>query len=107
LLWHERAKIVGANLSSYNQGLLCWPLSKKEERNFFKEQNWGRYSELLRLDNLRIILGLKNPESDENDLGRKGKIPGRVPGLDSTYIVEISDCGLKQGHQPILAKVLQ
>jgi len=91
-------KDCGANLSSYNQGLLCWPCQKKK-KELLQEQigDTPNYT----VDNLRIILGLKNPESVKR-LGRKGKIPGRVPGIRQyLYRRDKVDLWIKEGHQQL------
>jgi hypothetical protein len=91
-------KDCGANLSSYNQGLLCWPCQKKK-KELLQEQigDTPNYT----VDNLRIILGLKNPESVKR-LGRKGKIPGRIPGVrQHLYRRDKVDLWIKEGQQQL------
>lgn len=73
----RKCKVCGACLSRYNPGLLCWPCQEKK-KELLEEQigDTPHYT----VDNLRFVLGFRNPESVKR-LGRKGKIPGRIPGI--------------------------
>lgn len=73
----QKCKDCGAILSSYNLGLLCWPCQeKKKEQLQEKIGDTPHYT----VENLCFLLGYANPESVKR-LGRKGKIPGRIPGI--------------------------
>jgi len=73
----RKCKSCGAKLSLYNRALLCWPCQEKK-----KEQLEETIGDTLHytVENLCFLLGLQNPESVKRR-GRKGLIPGRVPGI--------------------------
>jgi hypothetical protein len=89
-------KSCGANLSSYNPGLLCLPCLKKNKETLEKQiADTPHYT----VDDLCLLLGYTNPESVKR-LGRKGKIPGRIREIKQhLYLREEVDQWLS-GQQP-------
>jgi len=73
----QKCKNCGAVLSSYNPGPLCWPCQEKRKEQL--EEKIGDTPHYT-VENLCFLLGLRNPESVKRR-GRKGLIPGRVPGI--------------------------
>ena len=73
----RKCKVCGRCLASYNPGQLCWACQEKK-KELLEEQigDTPHYT----VDNLCVVLGFGNPESVRR-LGRKGKIPGRIPGI--------------------------
>lgn len=73
----RKCKSCGATLSLHNPGLLCWPCQEKN-----KEQLQAKIGDTphYTVENLCFLLGLAHPESVKR-LGRKRKIPGRLPGI--------------------------
>jgi len=98
----RKCKDCGATLSSHNPGLLCWPCQEKK-----KEQLQGIIGDTphYTVENLCLLLGLGNPESVKR-LGRKGKIPGRLPGVrQQLYLREEVDRWIYGESKEALKKV--
>lgn len=92
----RKCKGCGALLSSHNPRLLCWPCQDKKKTQL-QEQigDTPHYT----VDNLCFLLGLANPESVKR-LGRKGTIPGRLPGIrQHLYLREEVDPWIHGAHQ--------
>jgi hypothetical protein len=73
----RRCQVCGAPLGLHNPGKLCFACQEKR-----REELRGKPSDTphYTLDDMCFLLGLENPESVKR-LGRKRKIPGRVPGV--------------------------
>ena len=67
----------GAVLNQLNPGKVCFPCQEKKQEELKEKMgdspNYG-------IDDLLFLLDLENPESVKR-LGRKGIIPGRIPGI--------------------------
>ena len=92
----RKCKDCDTILSLYNQGQLCWPC-QEEKKEQLQEQigDTPHYT----VENLCLLLGYANPESVKR-LGRKGKIPGKIPEIRKhLYLREDVDqwlCGEQQ-----------
>lgn len=73
----RKCQVCGAQLSSYNPGVLCFPCQEERKKELQAKLSDTPY---YTLEDLCFLLGLRNPESVKR-LARKGKIPGRVPTI--------------------------
>ncbi len=92
----RKCKDCDTLLSSYNPGLLCWPCQEKKKEQL-QEQigDTPHYT----IDNLCFLLGFAHPESVKR-LGRKGTIPGRIPGIrQHLYLREEVDQWIHRDQQ--------
>jgi len=93
----RKCQVCGAQLSSYNPGVLCFPCQEKR-----KKELQGKLSDTpyYTLEDLCFLLGLRNPESVKR-LARKGKIPGRVPTIRRhLYLKEQVDKWIQNSGRP-------
>lgn len=84
----------GANLREDNPGTLCTPCQTKK-----LAQLADRGPSYYTAADLTYLLGLENEESVKR-LGRKGIIPGRMPGIKKhLYLKEAVDAWIKAGNR--------
>ncbi len=67
----------GAVINQYHPGNLCYPCQEKKQEELKEKMGDSPH---YGIDDLCFLLDLENPESVKR-LGRKGIIPGRIPGI--------------------------
>jgi hypothetical protein len=93
----RKCQVCGAQLNSYNPGVLCSPCQEKnKEKLQEKLSNTPHYT----LDDMCFLLGYQNRESMRR-LARKGRIPGRVPTIRRhLYLKEVVDKWIHNSGRP-------
>jgi hypothetical protein len=91
-----KCRECGANLREGNPGPLCSPCQEKRLKSVADTDR--RY---YTVEELQYILDLESEESVKR-LGRKGIIPGRMPGIKKhLYLKESVDAWIKAGNNVV------
>lgn len=92
----KTCKICGAKLNQYNLGSLCFPCQEKRKEELEQKIVDNPHYDL---DDMCFLLGFTSSESVKR-LGRKGIIPGRVPGIKRhLYLREVVNQWIHTGGE--------